>query len=435
MDGQLVGTWVVDRGSHRFTYDASWLASSKCRALSLSLPITPALEIRGQVVANYFDNLLPDDDRIRARLSRRFQTRSADAFSLLEAIGRDCAGAVQLLPEGMEPQGWDRIESEPLTEKQVADILRAVPSDVGAGAGSRRRRPVSHFAGRRAGEDRAALPRRAMAPTARCHATTHILKLPLGLIGGSRRVDFSDSVEDEWLCALILYPLGLPVARTEIWRFEDQKALAVHAIRSFVAGRRDAGSRGSRRRTSARRSVTPPRQKYEKDGGPGMAECMRLLTGSQDPGGRAALRDHPACASGSWPPPTATPRTIRSSCKPGMPSLRRRSMTCCRSSLTWATGRTSFAGAGQSWRSHCVRRTSSTTCTASRRGTGTDWPCSTAAWGYGAACSGWSSASRLRSRRSASCCPGLSRAHVARDLAGDARAGSALACRPRGLPG
>ena len=33
----------------------------------------------------------------------------------------------------------------------------------------------------------------------------------------------------------------------------------------------------------------PPRQKYETDGGPGMAECMRLLTGSPDPGGRAAF--------------------------------------------------------------------------------------------------------------------------------------------------
>jgi len=42
--------------------------------------------------------------------------------------------------------------------------------------------------------------------------TTHIFKLPLGLVGGSRRVDLSDSVENEWLCAEILRAMGLPVA-------------------------------------------------------------------------------------------------------------------------------------------------------------------------------------------------------------------------------
>ncbi len=36
-------------------------------------------------------NLLPDA-RIRERLSRRFRTKNAEAFTLLEAIGRDCAG-------------------------------------------------------------------------------------------------------------------------------------------------------------------------------------------------------------------------------------------------------------------------------------------------------------------------------------------------------
>ena len=45
--------------------------------------------------------------------------------------------------------------------------------------------------------------------------TTHIFKLPLGLVGGSRRVDLSDSVENEWLCAEILRAMGLPVATIE----------------------------------------------------------------------------------------------------------------------------------------------------------------------------------------------------------------------------
>jgi serine/threonine-protein kinase HipA len=40
MNGELVGTWTVDRATHAFVYDASWLESPKVRSLSLSLPIT-----------------------------------------------------------------------------------------------------------------------------------------------------------------------------------------------------------------------------------------------------------------------------------------------------------------------------------------------------------------------------------------------------------
>jgi len=67
--------------------------------LSLSLPVTGSRKIRGPIVANWFDNLLPDKDRIRKRLSRRLRIRNAETFTLLEAVGRDCVGAVQLWDE------------------------------------------------------------------------------------------------------------------------------------------------------------------------------------------------------------------------------------------------------------------------------------------------------------------------------------------------
>ena len=53
---------------------------------------------------------LPDSDDIRRRLASRFRTASTGAFDLLQAIGRDCVGAVQLLPEDDTPSGFDRIE-------------------------------------------------------------------------------------------------------------------------------------------------------------------------------------------------------------------------------------------------------------------------------------------------------------------------------------
>jgi len=290
MNGQFVGTWTVDRGSHRFTYDPAWLTSPKRRALSLSLPITPALEIRGQVVANYFDNLLPDNEKIRERVARRYKTRSIDAFALLEAIGRDCVGAVQLLPEGMEPRGWNRIDGRPLTESQVAEALRTVPADSVLGQGN----DDAFFRISLAGaQEKTALLwnggqwHRPQGAT----PTTHILKLPLGLVGGSRRVDLGDSVENEWLCAQILYRLGIPVARTEVWRFEDQKALVVTRF-DRSRQKQDDGAEWIARLPQedfCQALGYPPGKKYEKDGGPSIAECMRLLAGSEDDGDRASF--------------------------------------------------------------------------------------------------------------------------------------------------
>ncbi|WOB08628.1 type II toxin-antitoxin system HipA family toxin [Piscinibacter gummiphilus] len=288
MNGELVGRWAVERGTHRFTYDEAWLRSPRCRALSLSLPITPGRELRGPAVQNYFDNLLPDNERIRQRLQRRFKTGSADAFALLEAIGRDCVGAVQLLPDGTPPTGWDRIDSEALSEAQVAATLRAVPSEAVLGQAEDDETFRISLAG---AQEKTALLRhhgrwhRPLGAT----PTTHILKLPLGLVGGSRRVDLGDSVENEWLCALVLHHLGLPVAPAEIWRFEDQKVLAV--TRFDRAWQQEAGGHEWIARLPqedfCQALGQAPSRKYEKDGGPGIADCLRLLAGSREPQDRA----------------------------------------------------------------------------------------------------------------------------------------------------
>jgi serine/threonine protein kinase HipA of HipAB toxin-antitoxin module len=61
--------------------------------------------------------------------------------------------------------------------------------------------------------------------------TTHILKLPLGLVGG-RRLDLSHSVHNEWLCAQLLREMGLPVAVTDIATFGDETVLAAKRVMS-----------------------------------------------------------------------------------------------------------------------------------------------------------------------------------------------------------
>jgi len=73
------------------------------------MPITPDRSVSGALVENYFDNLLPDDERIRRRIGMRFGTDATAAFELLQAIGRDGVGAVHLLLPEIAPDGFDRL--------------------------------------------------------------------------------------------------------------------------------------------------------------------------------------------------------------------------------------------------------------------------------------------------------------------------------------
>jgi serine/threonine-protein kinase HipA len=107
--------------------------------------------------------------------------------------------------------------------------------------------------------------------------TTHILKLPLGLVG-NLQADMQDSVENEWLCARILRAFGLPVTRCEIARFGSRKVLVVERFDRAWQSRRWIARLPQEDFCQA--LGLPPRLRYEADGGPGTREILRVLAGS-----------------------------------------------------------------------------------------------------------------------------------------------------------
>ncbi|MBB3195786.1 type II toxin-antitoxin system HipA family toxin [Roseateles terrae] len=283
MNGELVGVWHRGRNNtHRFVYESTWLTSPRTRPLSLSMPMTPGRTTSGDVVAHYFDNLLPDDIEIRRRVANRFRTSSVEAFDLLQAIGRDCVGAVQLMPAGVEPTGFDRIDAQPMTERDVEAHLRGVVSTPGLGGPE----DLADFRISIAGaQEKTALLRleNQWCKPLGATPTTHILKLPLGLVGG-RRLDLTHSVENEWLCAQLLRALGLPVASAEMVRFGDQRALAVERFDRAWATTAQ-GERWIARIPQEDFCQTlglPSSAKYESDGGPSMTQFTQVLRRSQN---------------------------------------------------------------------------------------------------------------------------------------------------------
>jgi serine/threonine-protein kinase HipA len=279
MNGELVGHWSFSpRTGHDFSYAESWYASERGRPISLSMPmISGRSSYSGAVVENYFDNLLPDSTHIRKRLAAKFAAASTRTFDLIEKIGRDCVGAVMLLPAGTEPPDVRSIQGEPLTEQQVEQLLDGTVAPPMPGRMEEDGLRIS-IAG--AQEKTALLWHQGQwwKPVG-ATPTTHILKLPMGLVGGMR-ADFSTSVENEWLCAQLAREFGLPVATCAMLQFGRRRVLAVE--------------RFDRRRFPTWIARLPqedfcqvlgvsPEQNYESDGGPGMADILARLRGSVQP--------------------------------------------------------------------------------------------------------------------------------------------------------
>lgn len=276
VNGVLAGEWrIPTRGEVEFRYDAGWAASPHGRPLSLSLLFAADdLTVKGRAVESYFDNLLPDSDAIRKRVQERFHADSRRPFDLLAAIGRDCIGAVQLLPPGEIPN-VETIEARLLSDADVEAELRHVASPEPLG------RDEEPFRISIAGvQEKTALLWhegcwcRPLGAT----PTTHIFKLPLGRVGRGQ-IDMTTSVENEWLCEQILAEYGVPVARSQIGTFGSTKALIVER---FDRRLHDRGKYWLRlvQEDFCQATATPVSRKYENEGGPGLQEIGRILRGS-----------------------------------------------------------------------------------------------------------------------------------------------------------
>lgn len=279
MNGEHVGLWraPTDR-PQTFAYAPEWFGRTGTRPISHSLPmLTPGHVHEGEVVANFFDNLLPDRDDFRRILQRRWSADSDQAFDLLTRIGRDCIGAIQLAPDGEQPPDVRTIDAEPLDDAEIARMLRATAS-AGFGAGSDDIR--LSLAG---AQEKTALlwhGGRWMRPLGST-PTTHILKRPMGQVGDVG-ADFSASIDIEHLCACLLDELGMPIAPTRIAQFEDERALVVERFDRRLAADGRWIVRIPQEDACQALGVSRHR-KYESDGGPGLQAIVRLLDNARSP--------------------------------------------------------------------------------------------------------------------------------------------------------
>jgi serine/threonine-protein kinase HipA len=276
LNSRLVGTLRrAPGGAIDFQYARDWLEWDNTFSVSLSLPLREDRYVGAQVV-NVFDNLLPDSDPIRRRVAERVGAEGTDAFSLLTAIGRDCVGALQFLPDGISPGIAGDIAGKPMTDAEVGDLvenLATAPLGVG---------PNEDFRISIAGaQEKTALLRHdgQWFKPAGSTATTHILKPQIGHLPNG--IDLSNSVENEYLCLKLMSALGVPAASAEIADFSGRHTLVVERFdRSWT---QDSRLLRLPQEDCCQALSIPPTRKYQSDGGPGMREIVNLLKGSDTP--------------------------------------------------------------------------------------------------------------------------------------------------------
>ena len=281
LNGRLVGQLVrAADGATRFDYAKAWLDWEYAIPVSLSIPLIDR-PFSGAVVRAVFDNLLPDDERIRVRIASRVGAEGTDAFSLLAMLGRDCVGALQFLPDDSAPEPPKAPEGEALTIDQVADRIRSLATaPLGMRGGDDAFR-IS-LAG---AQDKTALlfhEGKWMLPTGTT-PTTHILKPQIGRVPSFHgEVDMTTSVQNEHVCMSLCKAFGLDVADTEILVLDEQ--LLALSVKRFD---RQIDRRGRLLRLPqedlCQAQSVPPTLKYEVDGGPGIADCLGLLKSSDEP--------------------------------------------------------------------------------------------------------------------------------------------------------
>lgn len=277
MNGSSVGTWKVgSNGSYEFAYDQTWFSQAEARPISLSMPMR-AESYKDERVRSFFDNLLPDNDQIRQRIQSRFGTSSSSPFDLLAEVGRDCVGAIQLLPDGDVPANVRTISGTRVNNEEIEQLLGNAISL------GRQGRDDEDFRISIAGaQEKTALLRhdgqwlkpRGATPT------THIFKLPIGQ-PGLPGIDLTTSVENEWMCEKIMHGYGIDASRSEIMQFGAGKVLVVERFDRRLS---NDGSWILRlpQEDFCQATGTPSGRKYENDGGPGISTIMNILLGSKN---------------------------------------------------------------------------------------------------------------------------------------------------------
>lgn len=271
-----VGRLIKDtNGGLYFSYAKEWMERPGARPISMSMPLTRQ-HYAGNVVYNFFDNLLPDNLEIRHKIQARFNVGTGHSFDLLAAIGNDCVGAIQLSSNAPAPV--TELNYTLLNEQQIEQLLQGY-KNTPLGMEVEDEDFRISIAG--AQEKTAFLKiENDWAKPIGATPTSHIMKLPMGSLPHVG-IDLTDSCENEFICLELARAFGLSVANTEVMYFGEQKVLSVERFDRKYSSDGSWLMRLPQEDFCQALGISSA-QKYQADGGPDISDCLQLLTASSN---------------------------------------------------------------------------------------------------------------------------------------------------------
>lgn len=259
LSGEKLGTLTEDRhGKHWFAYDLKGTE----RNLSLSMP-RRRQPWGPEQVEPFIDGLLPDNQAARQEIARHYDAVAGNTFSLLTAVGSDCAGAVQFVsPE--EAEDFDESALTPLSEAEIGERLRTLVSS---------RRPSWQAHGEHwslaGAQEKIALHKRngIWYQATGAVPTTHIIKPGV--------VDLRCQAFNEVLCLTAVREIGLPAASTDYVDFDGVPALVSRRWDRHTES--DGSVLRIHQEDLCQALGISPARKYQSDQGPSPADTITLL--------------------------------------------------------------------------------------------------------------------------------------------------------------
>lgn len=268
LDGQHCGTLSqTSTGNSGFTYENAYRIHPGATPLSLSIPLS-AVSHRKRTVLPFFQGLLPDNSLALEAIARRFEVSARNPFALLEHVGSDVAGALQVLPPGVLPTDGSqrKDQGQPIDSAGVAQMLRAAVDQYQTGSGATGSLGRFSLAG---AQPKIALRRDGnqwSVPLGGA-ASTHILK---PVTGALPTIDVV-----EYLTMRAAGLVGLSVAQSALSTIEG-----VQVLISTRYDRRQEGNRVTRLHQEdlcQALAVSPERKYQHQDGGPGVGAIAALV--------------------------------------------------------------------------------------------------------------------------------------------------------------
>lgn len=256
-----VGTLRAAGRELEFAYADTWLARPGAFPLSPRLPLLGAPYV-GEEVLVFFANLLPEG-AVLDTLCRLRQLPRGNVYRLLEAFGRECAGAFEVTAQGdagdtlprYQPYPTDRLRAD------LDDLRNNVPLLLRHGelhlsmAGAQNKIPVRYAGGE------------LFLPVGGA-PSTHLLKPAL-----QPQAAYADSVHNEALSLGLAGAIGLPVPAVIVLS-EPEPVLLIQRYDRVVEA--DQVHRLHQLDLCQLGGLLPD-QKYEIDGGPGLVDAFALI--------------------------------------------------------------------------------------------------------------------------------------------------------------